>query len=39
MLSRLQAVDFSTMIFGLATVQSQIGKDFFKSFAAGGMYK
>jgi hypothetical protein len=39
MLSRLQAVDFSTMIFGLASVQPQIGKDFFKSFAAGGIYK
>lgn len=32
---RLQAVDFSTMIFGLATLQPNIRKDFFKSYAPG----
>jgi len=34
-LSRLQAVDFSTMIFGLASSQPTIRSDFFKKFAAG----
>jgi hypothetical protein len=34
-LSRLQAVDFSTMIFGLASLQPGITSGFFKKFAAG----
>jgi hypothetical protein len=32
-LARLQAVDYSTMLFGLASVQPGIGSEFFKTFA------
>ena len=35
-MNRIQAVDFSTMIFGLSTLQPGIGNKFFKDFAAGG---
>jgi hypothetical protein len=34
-LLRLQAIDFSTMIFGLATTQPEVGTIFFKNYAAG----
>ena len=33
-LNRVQAIDFSTMIFGLSTLEPRIGNNFYKIFSA-----
>lgn len=37
-LRRLQAVDFSTLIFGLATLEPNIRNSFFKTYAPGSLH-